>query len=165
MIGEASYACSKRLRHSVVTGEAFDGHECGEDSLASAIIKWLCVPVDCWPTSLPWTCGSCHSVQEGRVCASCPGSSRIRALLLLLQGLAYTLQAILPIIPHTPATHLDMDDLISILLSPHGNRMTGLLTGAYNIQAAQHCVCVEEEGGLLNSNDSNLISTLRMKTS
>ena len=36
MIGEASYACSKRLWHSVVTGEAFDGHKCGEDRLASA---------------------------------------------------------------------------------------------------------------------------------
>ena len=137
----------------MVTGQAFDGHECGEATLASAVIKWLCVPVDCWPTTLPWTCSSCSTVQQGRVCARCPGSTRIRALLLLLQGLAYTLEAILPIIPHTPATHLDMDDLIGILLSPHGNRMSGLLAGAYNTTAAEHCICVEEEeeGGRFNS--------------
>ena len=83
MIGEASYSCSKRLRHSVVTGEAFDGHTCGEDSLASAILKWLCVPVDCWPVTLPWTCGKCHGVQEGRVCTNCPEMSRVSALLFL----------------------------------------------------------------------------------
>ena len=120
MIGEASYCCSRRLRHSV----------CGEDSLASAILKWLCVPVDCWPATLPWTCDKCHSVQEGRVCTNCPEMSRVSALLFLLQGLSYTLNILLPIQPHTPALHLDMADLISILLSPHGNRMTGLLTGA-----------------------------------
>ena len=90
----------------------FDGHECSEDSLASAIIKWLCVPVDCWPTSLPWTCGSCHTVQEGRVCASCPGSTRIRALLLLLQGLAYTLQAILPIILVGPVSAKEEEGIL-----------------------------------------------------
>ena len=54
-----------------------------------------------------------------------------------------------------------MDDLISILLSPHGNRMTGLLTGAYNIEAASNCVCVEEGRELYighNNNNNNSIS-------
>ena len=57
MVREATYNYSRRLYHSVITGQAMDGHICGEDSLSSAILKWLCVPVDCWPASLPWNCG------------------------------------------------------------------------------------------------------------
>jgi hypothetical protein len=63
-----------------------------------------------------------------------------------------------------------MDSLITILLSPHNNRMSGLLTRAYAIEADRTCICVEEERELqnmidINSNIMPLSSTPGQETS
>ena len=127
--------------------------------------KWLCIPVDCWPASLPWNCGQFHRLQGelAKACSTCPGGDRTRvsALHLLLESLSYSLSIQMPIHLHT--LHLDMDDLISILLSPHGNMMTGLLTGAYKIEAARTCICVEEGSDMFTGTDKNSLSSAILK--
>jgi hypothetical protein len=52
-----------------------------------------------------------------------------------------------PETPHTPDLFLKIDDLVGILLSPHGNRMSGLTVDAYTIEAARDCICMEMEEG------------------
>jgi hypothetical protein len=47
--------------HWVISGEALEDHECGEDSLASAILRFLCMPRDCWPRELVWRCPRCKA--------------------------------------------------------------------------------------------------------
>jgi hypothetical protein len=114
------------------------------------MLKFLCVPVDCWPRELVWLCPSCKATQpsDARVCSNCSTSStRASALYNLLQSLSYALAIQCPITPHTPDLFLGIEDLVSILLCPHGNRMSGLSVGAYAIEAARDCLCVEKEEG------------------
>jgi hypothetical protein len=87
----------------------------------------------------------------------CPGENRSRAgaLRLLLDSISAAFTIHLPIQSSTHHTHLEMDSLITILLSPHNNRMSGLLTGAYAIEVARICICVEKERELQDMIDSN----------
>ena len=87
---------------------------------------------------------------------------------LLLDSISSALTIQMPIESSTHPTHLDMDTLINILLSPHNNRMTGMLTRAYAFHSARTCICVEEERELQeeldnNSNIKPLSSTLRQE--
>ena len=45
--------------------------------------------------------------------------------------------------PNNTTTILPLDLLLHILLSPHNRRMTGLLLGAYSMEEAIDCICVE----------------------
>jgi hypothetical protein len=127
-----------------------EDHKCGEDSLASAILKYLCVPLDCWPRELVWRCPRCKGTQPSavRICSTCStNSTRSSALHQLLLSLSNNLSMQCPETPHAPDLFLEMDDLVGIQLSPHGNRMSGLTVDAYKIKAARSCICVEMEEG------------------
>jgi hypothetical protein len=79
----------------------------------------------------------------------------VSALHLLLQSLSHALFIQWPKEPHVHSLFLEMDDLIGILLSPHDNRMSGLLTDAYKIEAARSCICVEEGTDMVATRDNN----------
>jgi hypothetical protein len=120
-----------------------EDHKCGEDSLSSAILKFLCVPLDCWPRELVWHCPQCEGLQQAdaRICSTCTSGERTRApaLRLLLHFLSHALSMQCPEEPHAPSLFFEMDDL----LSRPGNRMSGLTVDAYKIEAARSCICVE----------------------
>ena len=47
------------------------------------------------------------------------------------------------------------DTLLTILLSPHNNHMTGMLSGAYHITRAVDCICVAAGGRAMEARDIN----------
>jgi hypothetical protein len=134
----------------VATELALDGHSCSEATITSAVMCWLTLPTDSWPANLPWNCHQCGARQGGavRLCTICPGSNRSRAwaLKLLLDKLSHSLSLQLPE-SVSPSKFYPMDLLISLLLSPHGINLSGMLTNAYARSAARTGICVEEGGG------------------
>ena len=71
--------------------------------------------------------------------------SRSWALKLRLDSISTALTIQMPEKSSTHTTHLAMDTLFHILLSPHNNKLTGKLTGAYAFHGARTCICVQEE--------------------
>jgi hypothetical protein len=109
----------------------------------------LSIPEDSWPASLLWNCHQCRRLRgdTARLCSHCHGGNRSQAwaLRLLLDSIFTALTIQMPFESFNHPTHLVMDTLIHILISPHNNRLTGLLTGAYTFHAARTCICVDEE--------------------
>ena len=127
----------------MATGRALYGHQCSEDSITSAVLRWLTLPTDSWPADLPLNCHQCGVRQGGavRLCTSCLGGNRSRAwaLKLLLDKLSLSLSLQLPE-SMSPSKFYPMDLLISLLLSPHGINLSGMLTNAYARSAAMTCI-------------------------
>jgi hypothetical protein len=117
-------------------------------------LSYIEVPLralDCWPRELVWHCPQCKGIQQAaaRICSTCSAGERTRASALhqLLLSLSHAPSMQCPQTPHAPSLFLEMDDLVGILLSPHGNRMSGLTVDAYKIEAARSCICMEREEG------------------
>ena len=58
----------------------------------------------------------------------------------------------------TPTKFYPTDTLLTILLSPHNNHLTGMIAGAYHITRATDCICVAVGGSAqevvdINAND------------
>ena len=122
---------------------------CDEATMTSAILRYLCLPTPSRPQGLESNCGACQARNTGEVtlCNHCTSATRSRSLVLknLLDSMSKALTIQLE--GDTPATTISiypMDLLLHILLSPHNRRMSGLLRGAYGIEEAVSCRCVEE---------------------
>ena len=134
----------------MATGAPLDGHQCHETTISSAVLRWLTLPTDSWPQDLPWDCHQCGGRQGGaaRLCNTCPAGNRSRAwaLKLLLDKISTSLTIQLQE-SISPSKFYPMDLFITILLSPHGHNLSGMLTDAYTRSSARTCIFVEESGG------------------
>ena len=72
--------------------------------------------------------------------------SRAWALKLLLDKMSHSLSLQLQE-SISPSKFYPMDLFITLLLSPHGNNLSGMLTNAYARSSARTCIFVEEGGG------------------
>jgi hypothetical protein len=84
--------------------------------------------------SLPWYCHQYRRLQAetANLCSHCSGGNRSQAwaLKLMLDSISTALNIQMPEESFTHTTHLAMDTLIHIFLSPHNYKLTGMLTGA-----------------------------------
>ena len=117
--------------------------------MTSAILHFLCLPTPSWPQGLEWNCGACQARNNGdepALCRHCTAPTRSRSMVLknLLDSMSVALVYQLEEdTANNTTTILPLDLLLHILLSPHNRRMTGLLLGAYSIEEAIDCRCVE----------------------
>lgn len=149
--------------HLTSNGEALEAHACREPTLSDAIRGWVSRNV--WPASLSWDCPQCGGTQDGEVktCSSCPAN-----MPAVLRGRHVTLQRTMALLtttlknqlatdtPSSADTLLPIPTLMDVLFSPHNQRLTGLCRGAYGIDRAIDCLCVEgREEAPKEQTDSN----------
>ena len=114
-----------------------------------SILRWLTNPKDAWTLDLPWDCRQCGLHQGG---ASHTGNtSRARALSNLLDSISSFLSSYMP--DYTiPTNFYPTNTLLTTLLSPHNNHLTGIIPRATN------CIWVAAGGSVqevayINAND------------
>ena len=139
-------SCHEGEPHQIATGTPLDtSHNCPYKSLADILLPCLVSPEHTLRSHVCWTCAGCHQTYRGTssTCPkdSCKGNSReftsyngvARRFVAIISGKA-ALSA--PIWSQKGAGHpkvLSPTKLCEVLLTPHGNKLSGMQDGAWTL--------------------------------